>query len=313
MRCVKLLKKEQFQEKIKSRGDMNKMYTTLKNVTKTAEDLNMTIGAFNTHNLEMLPDMIRAAKEMGAPIIIQTSVDTAKYIGYTVLVAVVKELATSQMVDVALHLDHARDFDDIKEAIDSGYTSVMYDGSHLPFKENIAKTKAVVEYAHLHGISVEGELGTIGGTEEGIHVAENDKIYTNPKDAIIFVKETGVDALAVAIGTNHGQFKSKTNVNIPLLKEIHAVVDVPLVIHGGTGVKEEDYSELINNGIRKFNVGTELLVNWTEKAKEMFSATEVNKSLRYNVIPSNELVKEIVKHKIGLFMNLNSPLNVKEG
>lgn len=213
------------------------MYTTLKEVTKTAEVLNFTVGAFNTHNLEML----RAAKEMGAPIIIQTSVDTARYIGMNVLVNVVKTIANEEMIDAVLHLDHARDFDDIKQAIDSGYTSVMYDGSHLPFKENILKTKAVVEYAHAHGVSVEGELGTIGGTEEGIHVAENDKIYTKPADAVEFVAATGVDALAIAIGTNHGQFKSKTEVNLPLLKEINAVVDVPLVIHGGTGVKEEDY------------------------------------------------------------------------
>lgn len=219
-------------------------------------------------------------------------------------------IAEEEMVDAVLHLDHARDFDDIKEAIDSGYTSVMYDGSHLPFKENILKTKAVVEYAHAHGVSVEGELGTIGGTEEGIHVAENDKVYTRPEDAVKFVEATGVDALAIAIGTNHGQFKSKTEVNIPLLKEIDAVVDVPLVIHGGTGVKEEDYPELINNGIRKFNVGTELLVNWTKVAKETFSETEINKSLRHNVIPANEAVKEIVKHKIGLFMNLESPINL---
>lgn len=288
------------------------MYKTLKEVTQIAEDLNMTIGAFNTHNLEMLPEMIRAAKEMGSPIIIQTSIDTAKYIGYDVMVAVVKEIANTEMVDVALHLDHARDFNEIKAAIDAGYSSVMYDGSHLPFKENIAKTKAVVEYAHANGISVEGELGTIGGTEEGISVAENDKVYTKPADAVEFVKQTGIDALAIAIGTNHGQFKSKTEVNIPLLKEIHAVVDVPLVIHGGTGVKEEDYPELINNGIRKFNVGTELLVNWTKVAKESFSETEVNKSLRHNVIPANQAVKEIVKHKIGLFMNVDSPLAMQK-
>ena len=286
------------------------MYKNLKEVTEMAEELNMTIGAFNTHNLEMLPEMIRAAKEMGSPIIIQTSIDTAKYIGYKVLVAVVKELAADEMVDVALHLDHARDFDEIKAAIDAGFSSVMYDGSHLPFKENIAKTRAVVEYAHAHGVSVEGELGTIGGTEEGISVAENDKVYTKPEDAVEFVEKTGVDALAIAIGTNHGQFKSKTDVNIPLLKEINAVVDVPLVIHGGTGVKEEDYPELINNGIRKFNVGTELLVNWNKEAKDCFSTTELNKSLRHNVIPANMKVKEIVKHKIGLFMNVDSPLKI---
>lgn len=286
------------------------MYTTLKEVTKQAEQLNMTVGAFNAHNLEMLPEMIRGAKELGAPIIIQTSVDTAHYIGMGVLVAVVKEIADKEMVDVVLHLDHAREFADIKEAIDSGYTSVMYDGSHLPFKENIMKTQSVVAYAHQHGVSVEGELGTIGGTEEGIHVEEDDKVYTKPDDAVHFVKATGVDALAIAIGTNHGQFKSKTEVNIPLLKEIKAVVDIPLVIHGGTGVKEDDYPELINNGIRKFNVGTELLVNWTQRAKESFSETTINKSLRYNVIPANEKVKECVKHKIKLFMNLDSPTNL---
>ncbi|MGC6767547.1 class II fructose-bisphosphate aldolase [Enterococcus sp. LJL128] len=287
------------------------MYKTLKEVTETAEELNMTIGAFNAHNLEMLPEMIRAAKEMGSPIIIQTSIDTAKYIGYKVVVSVVKEIAEDELVDVALHLDHARDFDEIKAAIEAGYSSVMYDGSHLPFKENIAKTKAVVEYAHARGVSVEGELGTIGGTEEGISVSEKDKIYTKPEDAVEFVQLTGVDALAIAIGTNHGQFKSKTEVNIPLLKDIHQAVSVPLVIHGGTGVKEEDYPELINNGIRKFNVGTELLVNWTQEAKECFGATEVNKSLRHNIIPANMKVKEIVKHKIGLFMNTESPLAVK--
>jgi len=286
------------------------MYKTIKELTETAEKLNMTIGAFNMHNLEMLPDMIRAAKEMGSPIIIQTSIDTAKYIGYNVIVAVVKEMANSMLIDIALHLDHARDFDAIKDAIDAGYSSIMFDGSNLPFKENIEKTRLVVEYAHARGVSVEGELGTIGGTEEGISVNEEDKEYTRPADAVTFVRETGVDALAVGIGTNHGQFKSKTNVKIPLLKEIHEAVPTPLVIHGGTGVKEEDYPQLINNGIRKFNVGTELLVNWTQEAKDAFGATEVNKSLRHNIIPANQKVKEIVKHKIGLFMNTSEPTNL---
>ncbi|ESS18989.1 class II fructose-bisphosphate aldolase family protein [Streptococcus mutans] len=286
------------------------MYTTLRELTDKAEKLNMAIGAFNMHNLEMLPDMIRGAKEMGAPIIIQTSVDTAKYIGYSVIVAVVKELANQNMVDVALHLDHARDLDAIKDAIAAGYSSIMFDGSNLSFKENILKTKLVVDYAHTRGVTVEGELGTIGGTEEGISVSEDDKIYTRSEDALTFVQETNVDALAVAIGTNHGQFKSKTDVKIPLLKEIHQTVTVPLVVHGGTGVKEADYPELINNGIRKFNVGTELLVNWTQEAKDSFGKTAVNKSLRYNVIPANQKVKEIVKYKIGLFMNLQGSSNV---
>ena len=279
------------------------MYINLKEATEKAEKMNCTIGAFNAHNLEMLPSMIDAAKEAGSPIIIQTSVDTAKYIGYRNLVNVTKGIANNEMVDVVLHLDHAKDFNDIKEAIDAGYSSVMFDGSSLPLKENIMKTKAVVDYAHKYGASVEGELGIIGGTEEGITIDRSEVRYTDPQDAKYFAEASQVDALAVAIGTNHGQFKSKTNVNIPLLAEINDIVETPLVVHGGTGVKEEDIPELIDNGIRKFNVGTELLVSWTETAKLYFGDTKINKSLRHNIIPCNEAVKNIVAHKIDLFMN----------
>ncbi|WP_415364080.1 ketose-bisphosphate aldolase [Mammaliicoccus lentus] len=279
------------------------MYINLKEATEKAEKMNCTIGAFNAHNLEMLPSMIDAAKEAGSPIIIQTSVDTAKYIGYRNLVNVTKGIANNEMVDVVLHLDHAKDFNDIKEAIDAGYSSVMFDGSSLPLKENIMKTKAVVDYAHKYGASVEGELGIIGGTEEGITIDGSEVRYTDPQDAKYFAEASQVDALAVAIGTNHGQFKSKTNVNIPLLAEINDIVETPLVVHGGTGVKEEDIPELIDNGIRKFNVGTELLVSWTETAKLYFGETKINKSLRHNIIPCNEAVKNIVAHKIDLFMN----------
>ncbi|KXB34556.1 class II fructose-bisphosphate aldolase [Aerococcus christensenii] len=284
------------------------MYTNLNNLLSKAEDLNYTIGAFNTHNLEMLPDIIRGAKEMGAPVIVQASAGTAEYIGYDVMVAVVKTMAEKYMVDVCLHLDHARNLEDIEKAIEAGFTSVMFDGSNLSFKENILKTKQVVEFAHERNVSVEGEIGTIGGTEEGISTTSDDILYTNPDDAVYFVEKTNVDALAVAIGTNHGQYRSKTEVNIPLLKKIYDKVNVPLVVHGGTGIKEEDYPDLINNGIRKFNVGTELNVRWNELVRKELDESKVNRSIRYNVIPGNTKVKDIVKEKIGLFMNLNTPL-----
>lgn len=277
------------------------MYMNIVPILEEAEELNYTVGAFNTHNLEMLPDIIEAAYEEGMPIIIQTSVDTAKYIGYKNLVAICKSMSNEYMVNIALHLDHARNFDDIKDAIDAGYSSVMFNGSNLPFKENIMKTKRVVEYAHKRGVSVEGEIGTIGGTEEGISVSVENMEYTNPVDAKKFVELTCVDALAIGIGTNHGQYKSKTQINFELLKKIHELVNVPLVIHGGTGVKEEDITKLIKYGIRKFNVGTELLVAWTGEAKRNFEETKVNKSLRYNIIPCNNTVKEIVKRKIKVF------------
>ncbi len=284
------------------------MYTNLNNLLSKAEDLNYTVGAFNTHNLEMLPDIIRGAKEMGAPVIVQASAGTAEYIGYDVMVAVVKTMAEKYMVDVCLHLDHARNLEDIEKAIEAGFTSVMFDGSNLSFKENILKTKQVVEFAHERNVSVEGEIGTIGGTEEGISTTSDDILYTNPDDAVYFVEKTNVDALAVAIGTNHGQYRSKTEVNIPLLKKIYDKVNVPLVVHGGTGIKEEDYPDLINNGIRKFNVGTELNVRWNELVRKELDESKVNRSIRYNVIPGNTKVKDIVKEKIGLFMNLNTPL-----
>ena len=277
------------------------MYKTLKEVLTEATRQNYTVGAFNAHNLEMVPGMIRAAKEKGSPIIIQTSVATARYVGMRNFVSVCKGMAESECVDVVLHLDHARDLNDIEDAIEAGYRSVMFDGSLMPFKENIAKTKRVVDYAHKRGVSVEGEIGTIGGTEEGVTVAEGQ--YTKVEDARKFIEECDVDALAVGIGTHHGQFKSKTELNFPLVEELHKEIDKPLVVHGGTGVKEEDYHRLTNNGIRKFNVGTELLVAWTRKAQEMFAQTEVNTSLRNNIVPCNDAVSEIVAHKIELFMN----------
>ncbi|WP_026314303.1 class II fructose-bisphosphate aldolase [Allofustis seminis] len=287
------------------------MYVNLKTVLEQAERDNFTVGAFNTHNLEMLPSILRAAKHTGMPVIIQTSVATAQYIGYDILVNLIKNFAEKEMVQAALHLDHAKNFDDIKQAIDAGYSSVMFDGSSLPFKENILKTRAVVDYAHARNVSVEGELGTIGGTEEGISVSQENIQFTRPEDALIFVEETGVDALAVAIGTNHGQYRSKTNVNIELLKQINATVSTPLVVHGGTGVKEEDYPNLINNGIRKFNVGTELIVNWNEQVQNLYKDSPLHRSVRDNMIPGNDKVEAVVIHKMGKFMNRKGQMNIK--
>lgn len=276
-------------------------YRTLREVLKEAQDLDFTVGAFNAHNLEMVPAMIEAAHEVGAPIIIQTSVGTADTEGMRNFVAVCKSMAENEGVDVVLHLDHARDIHDIERAIRAGYSSVMFDGSLLPFKENIEKTRRVIDFAHARGVSVEGEIGTIGGTEDGFTSKEGK--YTNPEDAIKFLQECDVDALAVGVGTHHGQFQSKTKLNFPLIEELYNKLDKPMVIHGGTGVNEDDYHRLTENGIRKFNVGTELLVAWTKTAKEMFGKTEVNNSLRNNIIPCNDAVKKIIKHKMELFMN----------
>lgn len=277
------------------------MYRNLKEVLQIAEENNMTIGAFNMHNLEMLPAIIRSTKKSGTPIIIQTSVGTAKYIGMNVVVNVCKTIANEEGYDVCLHLDHCTDTDEIKEAIDAGFSSVMFDGSALDFKENILKTKEVVEFAHRKGVSVEGELGSLSGVEEDMN---HDKShFTDPAKAKEFVEKTGVDALAVSVGTAHGSYKAKTNIDFELLKNINNNVSKPLVIHGGTGVKDEHIKLCIENGVRKFNVGTELLVGWTVVAREMFNESEDNASLRNNIIPCNERVQEKVEEKIELFLN----------
>ncbi len=281
------------------------MYVTLREVLAEANALNMAVGAFNTHNLEMLPAIIRAAVAQKTPVIIQTSEGTASYVGHRNLVAVAKSMADEFGVDVVLHLDHAKNFDEIRKALDAGYSSVMYDGSSLPFKENILGTKRVVEYASKTNASVEGELGTVGGTEDGIAVAQADVHYTEPEQAVEFIEKTGIDALAVAIGTNHGQYKSKTNISFEQLEKIRdAVNGFPLVIHGGTGVKEEDVRRVIDLGIRKFNVGTELLVNWNITSKDAYNEHKENTSNRNNVVPALEVVQSIVEHKIQLFKNI---------
>jgi fructose-bisphosphate aldolase class II len=206
-------------------------------------------------------------------------------------------------IDVVLHLDHAKDFNEIRKAIDAGYSSVMYDGSSLSFKENILGTKRVVEYARKNGVSVEAELGIVGGTEDGLAVSQDEVKYTDPKEAVEFVKQTGIDALAVAIGTNHGQYQSKTDISFNQLKRINDAVDIPLVIHGGTGVKDEDVKKVIDLGIRKFNVGTELLVGWNKSSKECYDKNKENTSNRDNVVPCLKTIDEIVQRKIKLFKN----------
>jgi fructose-bisphosphate aldolase class II len=280
------------------------MYTTLKNVLAEASELNMAIGAFNTHNLEMVQAIVKAANNQKTPVIIQTSEGTAMYVGMKTLVAVCKSLADEYGVDVDLHLDHAKKWDNIREAVDAGFGSVMYDGSALPFKENVLGTKRVVEYAHAAGASVEAELGTVGGTEDGVVVDSDAVRLTEPSQAVEFIDKTDIDALAVAIGTNHGQYKSKTHINFEVLKSIYEVAKRPLVIHGGTGVSDEDIHHVIDLGIRKFNVGTELLVQWNRKSKELYDTNKENTSNRNNVIPALEAITKVVEYKISLFKNI---------
>ena len=173
-------------QKRKKEGNM---YYTLKTALEEAESLNMAIGAFNTHNLEMLQAILKAAVNQKTPVIVQTSCGTANYVGHRNMVAVCKSMADEYGVDVVLHLDHAKDYAEIRKAIDAGFSSVMFDGSSLPLKDNILGTKRVVEYAKAHGVSVEAELGTVGGAEDGIAVSQDEVCYTDPEDAVEFVSK----------------------------------------------------------------------------------------------------------------------------
>lgn len=276
----------------------------LKNLKQLFEenDGKRAIGAFNVHCLEMLPAMLEGAKEINSPIIIQTSLGTAEYIGFDLLVSSLRTLSEKLDVDVCLHMDHCKDIDAIKRAIDMGYTSVMYDGSSLPLEENIRNTQIVVDYASSKNVSVEGEVGTIGGAEEGIVVSSHDAMYTDPQDAYKFVTETGVDALAVAIGTTHGQYKSKAKINFDLLKELSTnLKNVGMVLHGGTGVSDEDMRKCVSQGMKKVNVGTELNKSYIEEVNKTFPSATPLTSLRTLLKPANQKIKEIVVEKSTLF------------
>lgn len=279
------------------------MYRNLIDLFKENEGKG-AVGAFNVHCFEMLPAMVRAAEELGVPVILQTSLGTARYIGFEPLIAAVKAIAEKSAVSVALHMDHCKDIDALKEAIDKGYSSVMYDGSSLSLEENIKNTKEVVAYAHERNVSVEGEVGSIGGAEEGVVVAKDDAMYTKPEDALYFAENTGVDALAVSIGTTHGQYKSKAKINYELLAELKEKLgDTGLVLHGGTGVSDEDMRRCVREGMKKINVGTELNKSYIEVVRETFTGEDVTPltSLRNLLGPANDKVADVVKEKASLF------------
>jgi len=227
---------------------------------REAVNSDYAIGAFNISNREFLVAIILAAKEANSPLIIQASESTVKFLGFDYLSYLIKFADKfSENIPVAFHLDHSRKLEYIVGAIRAGFTSIMYDGSHLPFDENVTTTKEVVKIAKAVGIPVEGEIGRIGGVEEHIKVKEDEAIYTEVEDAIKFYELTGVTSLAIAIGTAHGMQKKNAKINFQRLEEIHSrLPGVPLVLHGSSGVPKEDIKKAIKLGIKKVNIATEL-------------------------------------------------------
>ena len=276
------------------------MLTNLNEILYMAYDNKYAVGSFNAYNFETFKGIIDAGVETKTPIIVAFG---AKYLDNMSLEsasAIVKSLAEDISIPVCLHLDHCSDMNTIFKAIKAGFGSVMYDGSALPFEENLRNTKLVCEVAHACNVSVEAELGSLAAGENSHEGSASDvEAYTDPMAAEQFVKETKVDALAVSIGTVHGLYKGKPNIRIDILKSINDKLGIPLVLHGGSGTPEEDIMNCIDNGIAKINVNTEISTYTIEKSTELLS----KKQPHLSVLSLNQMdyVKEIVKKYISFF------------
>ncbi len=302
------------------------MLVNLNYVLPDARKLHYAVGHFNTSNLEITQAIISAAEELASPVIIGVSEKAINYAGIEQISDIIQNLAEKSKMPVVLHLDHGTNFALVKQCIAAGFTSVMIDGSHLPYKENLALTKRVVDYAHIRDISVEAEIGRLAGIED--HIKSLSGIYTEPAQAEDFAKKSGCDALAIAIGTSHGayKFKSRPHLRIDILSEISGRVKIPLVLHGASGVKKKWVSyanrfgakiedtkgvpdnlirAAIKNGISKINVDTDIRIAFTAGIREFLFKHRPEFDPRKIIEHSRELIKQVVKEKILLFGSSN--------
>ena len=281
------------------------------------------IGAFNVNNMEIIQGIVDAAAENNSPVILQASSSAIKYARINYLMKMI-EAAVEEHPDVpiAIHLDHGPDFETCKKCVDAGFTSVMFDGSKYDFEENIRLTKEVVDYAHAHGVVVEAELGKLAGIEDEVNVSADEAKYTDPEQAEEFVRRTGVDSLAIAIGTSHGayKFKGEAKLRFDILKEIkERIPNTPIVLHGAStvipelvdtcnqfggnipgakGVPDEILHEASISGVSKINVDTDLRLAMTAGIRKVFAEEPSAFDPRKYLTPARELVKETVAHKI---------------
>lgn len=269
---------------------------TTKEMLLEAQKGGYAVGAFNVENLEMVQAVIAAAEELKAPVIMQTTPSTVKYAGLDYYFAMAKAAAKKASVPVAIHLDHGSSFELAMQAFRTGYTSIMIDGSHNVLEENIEISKRVADVCTAAGIPVEAELGKVGGKEDDLDGGCGG--YTDPKDAEEFVKKTGISSLAVAIGTAHGVYVGEPKLDLDRLSEIRKVVDIPLVLHGASGLSEEAVKESIKRGICKVNFATELRIAFSDGIK-MVLAEEPNTidPKKYGAV-GRENVKQLVMNRI---------------
>lgn len=259
------------------------------------------VGAFNCNNMEVVQAIALAAAAENAPVIIQASQGAIKYAGLEYIIALAREAAASVIVPVVLHLDHGTSLEQVVRCIRYGFTSVMFDGSKLPLEENIRLTRQVVEMARAVGVSVEAELGKIGGTEDDITVDEAEALFTNPEEAQTFYRETGVDALAVAIGTAHGRYKGEPKLDFKRLKRIAALVECPLVLHGSSGVPDDSIRRAISLGVRKVNIDTNIREAFVGAVREHLQAHPDEIDPRNVLKPAREAAVAVIREKIAVF------------
>ncbi|SCP98408.1 class II fructose-bisphosphate aldolase [Anaerobium acetethylicum] len=233
-----------------------------------AKTNNYAVGAFNIFNYLSAQAVIRAAEKLECSVILQTSTATVKKFGTQELNAMLRQLAWGASVNVMIHLDHCQDVEMAKACMDAGWDSIMFDGSHFPLEENIAKSKEVVAYAHPRGICVEGELGKISGVEDELQVEAHNATNANLEDSIRYVNESGVDAFAPAVGTAHGVYTGVPVINFDLVAQLKDQISAPVVIHGGTGLEEDVFKRLIKNGGAKVNVSTAIKHGYIDGCKE---------------------------------------------
>ena len=279
------------------------MLVTGKEVLDRAKVKNYAVGAFNVNNMESVQAVVSAAQNLNFPVIIQTSEGAIKYAGIDYLASMVKVAAQKASAPVVLHLDHGTTFETIVQCIANGWTSVMIDGSHYDLKTNVKITKEIVKIAHSCGVSVEAELGRLSGVEDQISVLEKDAQYTDPEEAKIFVEETGVDSLAVSIGTAHGVYKGEPKLDFERLSKIKSVLDVPIVLHGASGINCADLQKAIQLGVNKINIDTDIRLAFKFGIKEIFEKTPEEFDVRKICGNARLQMQKIIEQKIKIFSN----------
>jgi fructose-bisphosphate aldolase class II len=282
------------------------MLVNMTNMLGKAKEGKYAVGQFNINNLEWTKTILGVAQELNSPVILGVSEGAARYMGgYNTVVGMVKGLHEDMniTVDVAIHLDHGSSFEACKKAIDAGFTSVMIDASHHPLEENIQITKKVVDYAHARGVSVEAELGTVGGQEDDL-IADGIK-YADKDECVRLIKETGINFLAPALGSVHGPYKGEPVLGFKEMEAIKVATNTPLVLHGGTGIPDEKIQKAISCGTAKINVNTECQLAFAREIRKVLDADKAVYDPRKFIGPAAKAIGAAVKEKITVFGSTN--------